>query len=330
MLAVRFFGIEDVRVENIDRVSPSPGQALVKIIYGGICGSDLHIYRKGMFVESIPETMGHEFIGRIESAPTDSGFKPGDIVVGDPRVTCGQCQGCTTGNSQCCSRLGFIGEVSPGGFAEYLAIDPAKLIKLGDNVDTRQGALVEPLAVAVHACHFIKRTEHALVIGAGPIGLLIAYLLKKQYGVAEVAVADIDPYRLELAKKAGADLLVGDLNEVSGKYDCIVDAVGLEKVLNTALEIAAVRGCIYVSAIYEEIPVCDINLVVGKELSIIGNNGYNFDDMKEAADLINSGQYDLSWLISRTVPAINAPEAFRALVEKNKKDSKILIDFSQL
>ena len=328
MLAVRFYGIEDVRVENIDMVFALEDQALVKIIYGGICGSDLHIYRKGMFVEMIPETMGHEFIGCIESAPLNSGFKVGDIVVGDPRVTCGECQACLSGKSQCCSKLGFIGEVSPGGFGEYLAINPRKLIKMNENVDIKQGALVEPLAVAVHACRNIEATDKALIIGAGPIGLLITYLLKKLYKVSQVAVADIDVFRLEKAKKAGADLTVKSLDDVSGGYSCIIDAVGSEKVLSSAIDIASTGGNIYISAIYEQLPTCDINLLVGKELKIIGNNAYSFDDMKEAADLINSKKYDLSWLITSIIPVADAPGAFKLLTEKEKKDLKILIDFT--
>lgn len=328
MKAVRFYGVGDVRVEDIEQVQPNARQALVKIIYGGVCGSDLHIYREGMFVEKIPETMGHEFIGRVVSVPAGSSLKKDDIVIGDPRVPCGVCQACRAGYGNRCASLGFIGEVSPGAFAEYLAIEPEKLIPLKKDVDTRQGALAEPLAVAVHACRNIAAShpEKALVAGAGPIGLLIASLLKKQYCLNKVAVADIDAMRLKKAISAGADETVLSIADTKGEYDCIVDAVGSPAVFSEALTAIAPGGSIYISAIYEKLPKFDVNCFVSNELTLKGNNAYHFEDLKEAAEIINCGKYDFSWLISRILPAEQAAEAFTLLTAKEKKDLKILID----
>ncbi|MEL7648685.1 MAG: alcohol dehydrogenase catalytic domain-containing protein [Sedimentibacter sp.] len=329
MRAVRFYGVGDVRVEEIEKVKSTDKQALVKIIYGGICGSDLHIFREGMFVKNIPETMGHEFIGRVVKVPTGSDLNEGDIVIGDPRVPCGNCNACKSGEYNRCKDLGFIGEVSPGAFAEYLAIEPQKLIKIKHDVDTKRGALAEPLAVAVHACHNIvsSNPKRVLIAGAGPIGLLIAYLLKFQYGILKVAVTDIDEYRLKKAIQAGVDEVITSIENTNGEYDCIVDAVGLPNVLNTSLSAIAPGGCIYISAIYEKNPILDVNIIVGNELLIKGNNAYSFKDLEEAVEMINSGSYDFSWLISRIVHVDNAPNAFDLLTTREKKDLKILIDF---
>ena len=328
MRAVRFFGVGDVRVEDIELTKPNEQQALVNVIYGGICGSDLHIYREGMFVAKIPETMGHEFIGRVISAPYGSSLQKGDIVIGDPRVPCEKCPACQAGDYHRCAALGFIGEVSPGAFAEYLAIKPEKLIPMKNDIDMRQGALAEPLAVAVHACRSIisSKPKGVLVAGAGPIGLLIALLLKKQYRLPKIAVADIDEYRLQKAVLAGADETVRSIANTAGEYDCIVDAVGSPNVLNAALTAVSPGGSIYILAIYEKLPVFDINLVVGNELTLKGNNAYSFKDLQEAADIINCGNYDFSWLISRVLPVEQASEAFALLTAKEKKDLKILID----
>lgn len=328
MKAVRFYGISDVRVEEIEMVKPDSQQALVKIIYGGICGSDLHIFREGMFVEKVPETMGHEFIGRVVSVPPGTALKSGDLVIGDPRVPCNQCLACRSGDYHRCEALGFIGEVSPGGFAEYLAIKPEKLIRFENQIDLKQGALAEPLAVAVHACRNICETSvnKVLIAGAGPIGLLIAFLLKKQYNIPEVTVADLDAYRLDKAKVAGADYTTEQISEIKSEYDCAVDAIGSPAVLNHILNSVKPGGKVYISAIYEKLPIVDINYIVGNELSIKGNNAYSFDDLKMAVNIIDDCQYDLSWIISRIIPIYDAPTGFEMLVSKNKQDLKILID----
>jgi 2-desacetyl-2-hydroxyethyl bacteriochlorophyllide A dehydrogenase len=327
--AVRFHGIGDVRCDEIKALAPHSDEALVRIIYGGICGSDLHIYRQGMFVEKIPETMGHEFIGRVESAPEGSMLKSGALVTGDPRVPCGSCIACQRQQEHRCPNIAFIGEISPGGFAEYLAIRPDKLIGLKPHVDPRQGVLAEPLAVALHACRGIAagRHEKALIVGAGPIGALIAFLLKKRYNFYQVALTDIDEFRLQQGRLCGADTLIHNMDEAINQYDCLIDTVGSQSALNAALAAIAPGGSLYVSAIYEQIPLCDINLLVGKELQIKGNNAYSFADLEEAAQLLNSEIYDLSWLVSDILPAERAAEAFARLTASQKKDLKILLDF---
>jgi 2-desacetyl-2-hydroxyethyl bacteriochlorophyllide A dehydrogenase len=329
MHAVKFYGVGDVRFEETEKPVPTPGQALVKILYGGICGSDLHIYREGMFVAKLRETMGHEFIGRVEDAPADCGFEEGDLVVGDPRVPCGRCVACGLGDYHRCADLGFIGEVAPGGFAEYLAISHNKLIKLKPETDPVKGALTEPLAVAVHACRRIAKSgfKNALVIGAGPIGLLIACLLKKQYAFERVAVSDIDAFRTEKAREIGADVIARTADEAAGQYDCVVDAAGMETTLAAALRAMRPGGFLFVSAIYEKLPVTDVNLIVGGELTVVGSNNYTFDEMLEAARIIESGEIDLSWLVTRILPASDAGEAFKLLTNKTKQDLKILLKF---
>lgn len=329
MKSVRYYGIEDVRFEEIERTVAQPGHALVRILYGGICGSDLHIYRAGMFMDHIPETMGHELVGEIAEAPEGSGFQPGDMVTGDPRVICGKCPACEAGRTQSCYNLGFIGEVSPGCFAEYLSIAPDKLIKIAKTVDPKQAALAEPLAVAVHAVRSISASgrKEALVAGAGPIGLLISYLLKEHAGFTDVAVADIDAYRRGVADKIGIKRIASDAAELIADYPVLVDVVGLEKVFDLLLKNAKPGTEIHVSAVYEKTPVVDLNTAVSKELRIFGDNCYAFPDLQEAVKLLESGKYDLSWLVSRILPAEKAAEGFKLLVAPEKKDMKILLTF---
>jgi len=151
LLALRFYGVGDVRVENIPNPTYSPKEVLVKVEYAGICGSDLHIFKKGMFVKSTPITMGHEFSGVIEAVGSEvSELSPGDHVIGDPRVSCNNCKWCHAGSYNLCPELGFIGEVLPGSFAEYIVIDSKKLFKIPSSINLKDAALVEPWAVVLH------------------------------------------------------------------------------------------------------------------------------------------------------------------------------------
>lgn len=308
---------------------PARGQALIQVLYGGICGSDLHIYRKGMFVQGTGETMGHEFVGRVLSVPAEGPIKVGDIVVGDPRVPCGHCQACLEGDTHRCAELGFIGEVRPGCFAQLLALEPDKLIVLSPGVELRQAALCEPLAVAVHACKGIIKTapRRILVVGAGPIGLLTAYLLKNVYHAEWVSVVERDSLRRSFAARSGADQAAAEFSEAGGGFDCAVDAVGVSGILDGALRAVRPGGSVFVSAIYETLPVFDINALVSGEQRLLGNNAYSFDDLREAARLISDQAVKLDWLVTRTMPADQAAEAFRLLTGKEKSDLKILLDF---
>ncbi len=330
MKAVKFYGIGDVRTDDIPAVVAPDDQALIQVLYGGICGSDLHIYRKGMFVEKLEETMGHEFVGRIISSPEGSGFQPGDMVVGDPRVPCGQCQSCWEGTPHRCDALGFIGEVRPGGFAELLALEPEKLVLVPEGTDPKRAAVAEPLAVAVHACRAIAASEpkNVAVVGAGPIGLLITCLLKGEYKIEQVSVVDRDDFRRSMAVRAGADRAEADLSDFDIKFDCAIDAVGLEVVLNAAINAVRPGGSIYISAIYEHLPVVDVNALVSAEKRIFGNNAYSFQDLEEAVRLIAAGNLDLDWLVTRILPADQAAEGFRLLTAPAKTDLKILLDFN--
>ena len=329
MKAVKFYGIGDVRTVDVPAVVPDGDQALIQALYGGICGSDLHIYRKGMFVRGTGETMGHEFVGRVLSAPAGCALEAGNLVVGDPRVPCGHCQACLEGETQRCAQLGFIGEVRPGCFAQLLALEPEKLIPLSPGTDLRQAALCEPLAVAVHACKGIVKNNprRVLVVGAGPIGLLIACLLKKLHRTEWVCVAERDGFRRSFAASAGADQAAAELSEAGRGFDCAVDAVGAPGVLDGMLSAVRPGGSIFVSAIYESLPEFDINTLVSNEQQLLGNNAYSFADLKEAARLVETRAVELDWLITRVLPAGQAAEAFRLLTAKEKSDLKILLDF---
>jgi len=328
MLAVRYHGIGDVRVEEVPRPVCGRGEVLVKVVYAGICGSDLHIYRKGMFVVNIPEIMGHEFVGVVSEVGADvTGFAPGETVVGDPRVTCGSCTFCRQGKGNLCSKLGFIGEVAPGCFAEYLVLAPELLLKIPPGVTHLQAALVEPFAVALRIVDKARLTPHTRlgIIGAGPIGLL-TLLAARSAGVEQVAVVDISPARRSLASKLGADLVLESITGAQqGQVDIVVEAVGSEKTLQSSIEWVKTTGRIVLSGLYEDKVNLVPNGIVEREIEVVGASCYDLADLKRSIDCIAAGKFDVTSIVSHILPLTAAPEAFKMLTETYKNASKILL-----
>ncbi|TEB11886.1 Sorbitol dehydrogenase [Pelotomaculum sp. FP] len=327
MLAARYYGIGDVRVEEVPRPVCAPGEVLIKVAYAGICGSDLHIYRKGMFVTYIPVTMGHEFSGVVAEVGADvTGLSPGDAVVGDPRVSCGNCEWCRQGQGNRCPELGFIGEVSPGCFAGYLLMKPEYLLKIPQSMSLRKAALVEPLAVALHIAAIAKLTPGVSlgIVGAGPIGLL-TILAARAAGISRVAVVDLSPGRRAFAEKLGADLVMESFPEdASSQVDVVIEAVGVENTLQGAVKWLKPGGRLIMAGLYEDKILFDPNDIVNKELDVKGVNAYGTGDLKKATDYIDGGIIDVTPVVSHILPLASAADAFTMLTASDKNAAKIL------
>lgn len=327
LLAARYHGIGQVRVEHLPQPECGSGQALVKVAYAGICGSDLHIFRKGMFVSTIPEVMGHEFSGVVEQVgPGVTTLQPGDQVVGDPRVSCGTCSWCRTGAYNLCPTLGFIGEVRPGCFAEYLVLEADKLIKIPAAVSLRRAALVEPLAVALHIAgqSRLAGAEHLGIVGAGPIGML-TMLVARSLGVKKVTVIDIAAERLALAGRLGATILQTFPGGQGDQPDVAVEAVGVEATLAGALGWLKPRGRLVMAGLYEERVDIDPNDIVVKELELVGVSAYETGDLHRAVELIAGSKMDVEQIVTHVLPLASAPKGFAILASGDKKAGKILL-----
>lgn len=331
MLAARYYAPKDIRVENIENPVCVPGMVLVKVEYAGICGSDMHNYRKGMFMTYAPETVGHEFAGTIiEIGEGVQGLTVGMKVVGDPRVSCGKCEWCLDGQINLCPQLGFIGEVSPGCFAQYLLMDPAKLLVIPDKIPLLEAALVEPLAVAVHILRSsglsaMRKNQSLGIIGAGPIGLLTMMIAKALLGVRTIMV-DIAEERLKLAENLGADKCLKSISESDeNSIDAVVEAVGLEVTLRDSLRWLKPKGKLVMAGLYEEKGAFDPNPIVTKELQIFGINSYETADLHEAIDLIGKGKVKVRSLITDIVPLKDTVQAFCTLDSSTKNSGKIIV-----
>lgn len=331
MKTARYYGIEDIRYEELPVPNYGEKDVLIKVAYAGICGSDLHIYKKGMFIQNIPETMGHEFSGTvIKTGSKVHSLQAGDRVTANPMVTCGNCIACRTGHRGSCETLGFIGEVRPGCFAEYIALPQEDVIKAPSDIDLKKLALAEPLAVALNICRQAKPapTDKVLIVGPGPIGLLTALALKNVCGLENPTILGRSPARLSIAKALGMKTTtqLGD----DSYFDLIIEAAGNETALSTAVAHALPGGKICVVSIFEDDFIFDINTIVAKQLSIIGCNVYETRHIQESTKLLADGIIDPSPLVTDTYDLADCREAFAALCSKDKKACKILFQMEDI
>ena len=331
MKTARYYGIEDIRYEELPVPNCGEKDVLIKVAYAGICGSDLHIYKKGMFIQNIPETMGHEFSGTvIKTGSKVHSLQAGDRITANPMVTCGNCIACRTGHRGSCETLGFIGEVRPGCFAEYIALPQEDVIKAPPDIDLKKLALAEPLAVALNICRQAKPapTDKVLIIGPGPIGLLTALALKNVCGLENPTILGRSPARLSIAKALGMKTTtqLGD----DSYFDLIIEAAGNETALSTAVAHALPGGKICVVSIFEDDFIFDINTIVAKQLSIIGCNVYETRHIQESTKLLADGIIDPSPLVTDTYDLADCREAFATLCSKDKKACKILFQMEDI
>ncbi|MDO4975640.1 MAG: alcohol dehydrogenase catalytic domain-containing protein [Eubacteriales bacterium] len=344
MKTVRYHGIGDVRCENISKPIPKSGEALIKVSYAGICGSDMHIYNKGMFVEIVPNPMGHEFVGVIEEMADGFGeegqeWKVGDIVVGNPMVVCGSCEGCKAELPNTCEHIGFIGEVSQGCFAEYICMKAEDLIQLPKEFEKKdilleRIALTEPLAVALNMAERAgladqPKDQTPAIIGAGPIALLLLAVAKQIYHIPKVVLTGRSQKRLSIAEELGATVLPSITEKTDGKgYSLIFETAGKEATISMSMEAASPGGKICVVSVFEDIFPVDLNILVGKQLTLVGSNAYEIRHLKEAMRLLADGSINPDCIITSIVEPEQCKESFDSLNEKDKTQAKILFKMS--
>ncbi|MGN1014956.1 MAG: zinc-binding dehydrogenase [Butyricicoccus sp.] len=326
MKAARYYGIHDVRCEDIPKPSCGADEALIKIAYAGICGSDLHIYNQQMFILHIPETMGHEFVGVIEEVGANvTKFRPGDAVIANPMVPCGRCDSCKMGSYNTCENLSFIGEIRQGCFTEYITMPEETLIRVPQGADLRAVALSEPLAVALNVCQRanLQPDDRLALIGVGPIGLLIMLAAKSLYGVRDITAVDVSDVRLGLAEQVGAVRQYKQLPD-GMKFNKVIDAAGQPVTLNTAISHVEANGFLYVVSIFEKEFHFDINTLVASQVTLVGCNVYTQQNLEDAVHAIAEGKLDVTPLISREFDVSQCQEAFRLLCGTDKSVAKVL------
>ncbi|MFD2415156.1 zinc-dependent alcohol dehydrogenase [Amycolatopsis pigmentata] len=323
-------------VEPAGTTPPPPGHVRIDVAYTGICGTDLHIFHGDMDARvGPPGVIGHEMSGRIARIGEDvDGWRPGDPVTVMPLSWCGRCPACQAGHAHICERLVFLGVDASGSLQSSWTVPAATLVRLPPDLRLDHAALVEPTAVAVHD---VKRAglrpgEQAIVVGGGPIGLLIA-LVARRSG-ADVLVVEPDSYRRSVAESLGLRALdpsadgltdaVGRWTEGAGAtvaFEVSGAAAGVE----TAVDALATRGRLVQVAIHSVPREVNLHRFFWRELTLLGARLYDRDDFQAAVRLIAGGDVPAATLISRIEPLERAADAFAAL-ESGAGVMKILID----
>lgn len=333
MLAPREIEFEEVAVPAL-----KAGQVLVKIKRIGVCGSDIHVYHGLHPYVTYPLTQGHEVSGEVVACSEGvSEVHVGQKVTIEPQVYCNTCYPCTHGKYNLCENLKVMGFQTIGTASDYFAVDVAKVTPLPDSMTYDEGAMIEPLAVTVHACKRVKEVKgkKVVILGAGPIGILLCQSLKA-FGAAEVMMTDVSDYRLELAKSCGADYVfntkVVDFAQVlvasfgEDKADLIYDCAGNDITMGQAIQNARKGSEIVLVAVYAGMATVDLAKLNDSELSLLTSMMYTHEDYLDAIDFVSRGLIKLKPLMSRHFSFEEYPAAYDYIDNNHETTMKVLID----
>ena len=325
MKAVKISQPWNIAVTEAAMPSPGPGEALIKIRSAGICGSDIGAYRGTNGLVTYPRIIGHELAGEIISAPAGSGFTPGDRVLADPYLYCGECYPCSLGRTNCCTSLRVLGVHVDGGMAEYFTHPADMLLKIPDNIPWELAPLAEPLTIALHGIHRLQLAagEHIAIFGAGPIGLLTA-MAALNYG-AEPIMIDIVEQRLETAVSLGVkktvDLRVDDIITKISTYtggrmsECVMEASGANAAILATLDAVSHAGRIALTGWPNEKTPIPTDVITKKEVDVRGART-SAGEFEEAVGLIAAGGIDVRAVLTMTAKLDDAAGVIRDIERK--------------
>lgn len=317
---------------------PQDDEVLVRMRRIGVCGSDIHVYHGLHPYTSYPVVQGHEVSGTVAGWGANvTGFSEGDLVTFMPQVFCGTCYHCLHGQEHICENLKVLGFQTDGAGQEYFPVAADKVLRMPPNITLDQAAMVEPVAVGVHA---LRRAggawgKRVLVIGAGTIGNLLAQSARAA-GAREVMLADISPYKLERAKACGFEKVVNpreeDLAEAVERHlgpdraDLTFECVGAEETIGNAIAVARKGTTIVVVGVFGKKPVVDLGLVQDRELSLVGTLMYQKPDFEQAIDWLSTGKLNLTPLVSARFPFERFLDAYKLIEEARGNSMKVMID----
>ncbi len=336
MKALVYEGAWQMPLREIEPPVAGPDDVIVTVQAAGVCGSDVHGYTGSTGRRTPGIVMGHEFSGIITSLGTQvEGYNEGDRVVVQPLTTCGSCEMCLAGRPNVCVKRTLIGMHTHGAYAEAVSVPRQQLFTLPDNLSWEQGAMVEPLSVALHAANItpLGIMDTVVIVGAGTIGLL-ALLAVRLKGAGRVIVTDLSKHRLELARQLGADIVVNiaeqDPVEVvrqatrGAGADAAIEAVGITPTVQQALAVTRIGGNI--TWIGNSAPEVTLNMqqVVTREITIRGTYGFN-NEFGLAIDALSLGRIDVKPLIERIAPLAEGPELVHDLAKGTLDVAKAIL-----
>ncbi len=335
MRAACYAGDRTLELVEVGRNDPGPGEVRITVAFTGICGTDLHIWHGAMDRRvTMPAILGHEMSGTIAAIGEGvADWRVGDRVTVMPLVWCGECPACRAGHQHICHNLNFVGIDSPGSMQESWTVSQDVLVALPPTLSLQVGALAEPTAVAVHdvrRAQLLPR-ERAVVVGGGPIGLLIASVAQAQG--SDVLLMEVNEQRRAVAHSLGfavldpatadADSILDGWSAGAGA-DVAFEVSGAVAGLETAIQSLATRGRLVVVAIHSEPPPVNLFRVFWRELTLIGARVYERADFEDAVELLASGAIPAAQLTTSIESLDHVAAAFAEL--ETGQAMKILID----
>lgn len=326
-------------IEIRDAAPPVPeaGEALLRVQRIGVCGSDVHVNHGRHPYTTYPVIQGHEYSATVESLGSGvTGLRVGAKVTSLPQIVCGLCAPCRRGDEHICDSLKVQGFQAPGCAQELWTTSASKVVELPDSFTFDEGALVEPLSVAIHAVARAGKLEgrNVAVIGGGPIGNLVAQVARSEG--ARVLLTDLSALRLDLANRCGIDLTSNagteKLADASRRafgpagFDVAFECVGVEPTITAAVESIQKGGTLVVVGVFGQRPRVDLGLVQDRELNLRGTLMYQRRDYLRAVDLIATRKVTVAPLMSAHFPLEDYHRAYEYLDEARDRAMKVFID----
>lgn len=317
------------QMEMIDIPVPVPAEneVVVRVMASGICGTDIHIFR-GEYLGSYPVIPGHEFAGVVEKVGSlVTRYQPGDRVAVEPNISCNNCVNCLNNRQNFCAHWQGVGVTRPGGMAQYVVVPENAAFDIGD-LPFEQGAFVEPLSCVIHGMQRLDMglADHAAILGAGPIGLLILKIARLQ-GARRVVMVDKNPRRAEFALQTGADEVFTSLDSLpQDEFDVVIDASGALPVMARTLNYVRYGGKVLLFGVPP----------AGKEMSIeafkifrkgltILSSYTSVRNSYQAVELLKSGRVAVDDLVSHRLPLDQFQKGIETIEKGQDNVKKVLI-----
>ena len=311
-------------VETLPDPTPGTGELVVKVGRCGICGSDLHMTEDPAYGAGPGTVLGHEFAGEVVALGRGTdGLRLGDLVSVIPLQSCGQCASCKSGEVAWCDRFGLQG----GGYAEYAVTRPNQCIRLPKSASLADGAIIEPLAVALHGVNMsgLRQGDRVLILGAGPIGLAVAFWARR-IGASDVVMLDIADHQRDRALAMGATGFATRPDDalIDGTADIVFECVGVPGLIAQAVGHVRKRGTILLLGLCTRPDTFNSFAMLSKEVRLVTSAFFTRGEYEAALDVLDAGAAEPRMLVTDTISLAETPAVFEALRTRSHQ-CKVLI-----